>query len=232
MDAHGRVDEPALRRLIAHLIDCGVDGLSPLGSTGEVMYLTASQREAIVKITLDEASGRVPVVPGVAAFGSRDARAQTEAMTTWGVSGIVAIQLVYGPPTTRTIADYFAALAGATDLPVVLYSNPRLGADIPIEALVELADHDNIGYLKDASGVTGRLLTIQSVLGDRLRFFAASAHIPSAVFDLGGVGWMAGPACVAPEAAVALWRAHLARAGRPHQRSYPTQNNTYPKIAS
>lgn len=211
VDGAGRVEEAALRRLIGHLLDAGVHGVSPLGSTGEVMYLTPSEREAIVKITLDEVAGRVPVVPGVAAFASRDAARQTEEMTTWGADGIVAIQQVYGAASTPVVVDYFSAIAGATNLPVVLYTNPRLGADIPLDALEQLVDHDNIQYMKDASGVTGKLLAIQSRLGDRIRFFAASAHIPTAVFDLGGVGWMAGPACVAPAASVALWEAHLAR---------------------
>ncbi|MBE6477474.1 MAG: dihydrodipicolinate synthase family protein [Propionibacteriaceae bacterium] len=209
MDERGRVDELALRRLVRHLLDEGVHGLSPLGSTGEVMYLTPGQQETIVRTTIEEAAGRVPVVAGVAAYASAAAATQAAAMTSWGVDGVIGIQLVYGPPPLDGVVDYFHALATATDLPVVLYTNPRLGADIPLTALERIVADDNVRYLKDASGVTGKLLSIQSVLGERLKFFAASAHLPTAVLDLGGVGWMAGPACVVPAAATALWDAHL-----------------------
>ena len=225
LDGRGRVDERALRRLVGHLLDEGVHGLSPLGSTGEVTYLTPAQREAVVRITVDEAAGRVPVVAGVAAFASADAAAQAQAMASWGVDGLVGIQLVHGQPSPDEIVDHVHALATATDLPVVLYTNPRLGADLPLSALERIVADETVQYLKDASGVTGRLLTIRSALGGRLRFFAASAHPPAAVLDLGGVGWMAGPACVAPAAAVALWDAHrrgdLARRARLQEAIWP-----------
>ena len=161
VDSRGNVDEAALRRLVRFLIDSGVDGLSPLGSTGEVMYLTRSQREIIVKTTVDEAAGRVPVVAGVAAYASATAAVEAAAMQSWAAAGVVGIQLAYGPPAIPDVADYFTALAGGTDLPVVLYMNPRLGGDIRLAALERIVESPNVQYMKDASGVTGKLLTIQ-----------------------------------------------------------------------
>ena len=195
-------------------------GLSPSDSTGEVTHLTPAQREAVVRITVDEAAGRVPVVAGVAAFASADAAAQAQAMASWGVDGLVGIQLVHGQPSPDEIVDHVHALATATDLPVVLCTNPRLGADLPLSALERIVADETVQYLEDASGVTGRLLTIRSALGGRLRFFAASAHLPAAALDLGGVGRMAGPACVAPAAAVALWD-DLARRARLQEVIWP-----------
>lgn len=209
LDADGAVDQQALARLIEHLILCGVDGISPLGPTGEVMYLTEQQRATVVKTSIDAAQGRVPVVPGVAAYSCDDAAAQAAHFTEWGAAGIVGMQLVFGHPSQKAVTEYFAAIASATDLPLVIYSNPRLGAEVSLGSICDLIEHPNVLYMKDASGVTGKLLTLQCEVGDRIRFFAASAHIPTAVFDIGGVGWMAGPACVIPEAAVALWQAHL-----------------------
>ena len=146
-------------------------------------------------------------------------------MASWGVDGLVGIQLVHGQPSPDEIVDHVHALATATDLPVVLCTNPRLGADLPLSALERIVADETVQYLEDASGVTGRLVTIRSALGGRLRFFAASAHLPAAVLDLGGVGRMAGPACVAPAAAVALWDAHrrgdLARRARLQEAIWP-----------
>ena len=208
LDGCGRVDERALRRLVGHLLDEGVHGLSPSDSTGEVTHLTPAQREPVVRITVDEAAGRVPVVAGVAAFASADAAAQAQAMASWGVDGLVGIQLVHGQPSPDEIVDHVHALATATDLPVVLCTNPRLGADLPLSALERIVADETVQYLEDASGVTGRLLTIRSALGRRLRFFAASAHLPAAALDLGGVGRMAGPAdvCTAGSGYDVVWR--------------------------
>ncbi len=210
LDEGGDVDEAALRRLVEHLIDAGVHGLSPLGSTGETMYLDQRQRDRVVTLTVAAAGGRVPVLPGVAAFSSRDACDQARRCADLGADGIVAIQQVYFPVGVDGAVSYFADIARATPLPVVLYTNPVYGADLSTEAVVRLAEHETVLYLKDASGITGRMLSVQARLGDRIRYFAASAHIPAVVFELGGVGWMAGPACVAPRAAVALWDAYVA----------------------
>ncbi|MCB0187829.1 MAG: dihydrodipicolinate synthase family protein, partial [Caldilineaceae bacterium] len=94
-----------------------------------------------------------------------------------------------------------------------LYTNPNFqGGDLTPPAIRQLAGHPNIQYLKDASTNTGRLLTILNQVGDRLKIFSASAHIPLAVMLIGGVGWMAGPACVIPAQSVRLYE--LARAER------------------
>src|SRR5438067_12453528 len=84
----GRVRETALRALVDHLIASGVHGLSPLGSTGEFAYLTAEQRAEIVRVVGDQAAGRVPVVPGVAAFATDDARRQAERYLALGAQGL------------------------------------------------------------------------------------------------------------------------------------------------
>src|SRR5690606_4173185 len=86
------------------------------------------------------------------------------------------------------------------------------GVDLSVGVLEQLAAVDNIRYLKDATGKTGKLLSVTNRLGGRLEVFAASAHIPLFVMMLGGVGWMAGPACVIPRQCVQLYE--LCRAGR------------------
>jgi len=95
----------------------------------------------------------------------------------------------------------------------VLYTNPQFQrSDLTIPALERLAKVDTIRYLKDASSDTGRLLSIMNAVGDRIRIFSASAHIPACVMLIGGLGWMAGPACVVPRQSVKLYE--LCRAGR------------------
>src|ERR1019366_6272039 len=142
VDERGRVRDAVLTRLVNDLIDAGVHGFTPLGSTGEVAHLNREARPRLL-------------------------------------DGVVA---------------YFTAMANATALPVVLYTNPQFQrSDLTLPAIERLVKVDNIRYLKDASSDTGRLLSIINAVGDRIRVFSASAHIPACVMLIGGVGWMAAP---------------------------------------
>jgi 4-hydroxy-tetrahydrodipicolinate synthase len=209
----GDVRHEVFARLIEHLIAAGVHGLTPLGSTGEFAYLSPAQREAIAAATVSVAAGRVPVIAGVAATTTREACRQARAMADLGVDGIVAVLDAYFPVAEDDVVAYFRAVADAVDLPVVIYTNPNFQrADLSLSAITRLADVGNIRAIKDASTNTGRLLSILNRVGDRLRVFAASAHIPAAVMLIGGVGWMAGPACLVPAESVRLY--DLCAAGR------------------
>ncbi len=102
--------------------------------------------------------------------------------------------------------DYFRAIAEAVTLPIVLYTNPKFQrSDLSLPVIERLAAIDNIRYIKDASSNTGRLLSIINRVGGDLQVFSASAHIPACVMLIGGVGWMAGPACLVPSQSVALY---------------------------
>lgn len=202
----GTVREGVLRKLVDHLIERGVHGLSPLGSTGEFAYLSFEQRTEIVRTVVTAADGRVPVVPGVAAHATGEAIRQAERFLELGADGIILILQVYFPLSRAAIEDYFTTVAEAIPSPIVIYNNPRfLGADVTPDIIATLSHISNIQYVKEAAGTTGRILTILNRAGDRIKVFSASAHVPLLVFQLGGVGWMAGPACLLPAACVQLY---------------------------
>ncbi|WP_441242965.1 dihydrodipicolinate synthase family protein [Tardiphaga sp. 768_D3_N2_1] len=205
-DAEGRIRTDVLGRLCGDLISAGVHGLTPLGSTGEFAYLNREQRKTVVQTTIDAAGGRVPVVAGVASTSTVDAVAQAKSYQKLGADGILAILEAYFPLKDAQIESYFRAIADAVDIPVVIYTNPQFQrSDLTLDVVARLAEHPRIQYIKDASTNTGRLLSIINRCGDKLKVFAASAHIPSAVMLIGGVGWMAGPACVVPKQSVELY---------------------------
>jgi 4-hydroxy-tetrahydrodipicolinate synthase len=213
VDPAGRVKEAVLARLVDHLVERGVHGLAPLGSTGEVAYLDWEQRRRIVQVVLEAARGRVPVVAGVESASTAAAVAQAQAFEAMGADGVVVILTSYFPLGEAQVAEHLRTVAAAVSCPVVLYANPRFtGVDLSLAVLERLAELPNVRYYKDATGDTGKLLTLVNRLGDRLRLFSASAHVPLFVFMLGGVGWMGGPACLIPEQSVRLYE--LARAGR------------------
>jgi 4-hydroxy-tetrahydrodipicolinate synthase len=206
VDAGGKIRERALARLCDDLIGKGVHGLTPLGSTGEFAYLDSAQRAEVVRITIAAAAGRVPVVAGVASTATADAVAQARTYQTLGASGILAILEAYFPLADAQVEAYFRAIADAVSIPVVIYTNPQFQrSDLSLDVIARLADHRRIGYIKDASTNTGRLLSIINRCGETIKVFSASAHIPAAVMLIGGVGWMAGPACIIPEQSVALY---------------------------
>ena len=205
-DADGRIRANVLGRLCDDLIGAGVHGLTPLGSTGEIAYLGREQRRTVVQATIEAAQGRVPVVAGVASTSTVDAVAQAKSYQKLGADGILAILEAYFPLKDAQVESYFRAIADAVDIPVVIYTNPQFQrSDLTLDVVARLAEHPRIGYIKDASTNTGRLLSIINRCGSELQVFAASAHIPAAVMLIGGVGWMAGPACVAPKQSVELY---------------------------
>lgn len=206
IDSAGTIRTDVLGRLCDDLIKAGVHGLTPLGSTGEFAYLNRRQRTAIAEATIEAAQGRVPVVVGVSSTSTPDAVAQAQTYQRLGANGILAILEAYFPLKDIQVESYFRAIADAVDIPVVIYTNPQFQrSDLTLDVIARLADHPRIQYIKDASTNTGRLLSIVNRCGDDLRVFAASAHIPTAVMMIGGVGWMAGPACVAPRQSVTLY---------------------------
>ncbi|WOH83136.1 dihydrodipicolinate synthase family protein [Bradyrhizobium sp. BEA-2-5] len=213
VDPAGHVRTEVLGRLCDDLVKAGVHGLTPLGSTGEFAYLNAEQRTAIVQTTIEAAQGRVPVVAGVASTSTADAVTQAKAYQRLGAAGILAILEAYFPLADAQVESYFRAIADAVDIPVVIYTNPQFQrSDLTLDVIARLAEHPRIGYIKDASTNTGRLLSIMNRCGDALQVFSASAHIPTAVMLIGGRGWMAGPACIIPRQSVALY--DLCKAGR------------------
>ena len=184
----------------------GVHGLTPLGSTGEFAYLNAEQRMSVVRTTIEAAQRPRACYRrrgldldggcGGAGAGLREARRRRHPGDPRGLF----------PAADAQVEAYFRAIADAVDIPVVIYTNPQFQrSDLTLDVIERLAAHPRIGYIKDASTNTGRLLSIMNRCGDGIQVFSASAHIPAAVMLIGGVGWMAGPACIIPRQSVALY---------------------------
>lgn len=207
------VNTEVLHTLCQDLIAQGVHGLAPLGSTGEFAYLDQEQKRDVVRTVVQASAGRVPVVAGVAATSIAQAVEQARDFQALGCDGILAVLEAYFPISEDGVYEYFKAIAQAVDLPIVIYTNPNFQrSDLSLKVLERLSWIPNIQYLKDASYNTGRLLSIQSLVGDRMTLFAASSHITAAVMLLGGGGWMAGPACIVARQSVELYE--LCKAGK------------------
>ena len=208
LDGKGRLKENVLADLVEHLIRKGVHGLTPLGSTGEGAYLDWPTKKRAVEVVVRAAGGRVPVVAGVNNLTTHGAIFEASETERIGVDGILVVLPTYFSVIEEQVVAHFRAVARAVSCSITLYTNPKFAMwDFTVNTLKELAQEANIGYLKDASGNIGKLMSIITALGDRFGIFSASAHVPLFVFMLGGVGWMAGPACLIPEQSIALYEA-------------------------
>jgi 4-hydroxy-tetrahydrodipicolinate synthase len=206
IDPSGNLKEDVLSDLVNHLISKGVHGLTPLGSTGEGAYFPWEVKKRVVDVVVKAANGRVPVIAGVNEMTTHGAVTQAIETERAGADGILVVLPTYFPLADKQVVEHFRAIARAVSCPVTLYTNPKFAKwDFTIPMLEELAEEPNIRYLKDASGNTGKLLSIVNTLHDRIKIFSASAHVPVFVFMIGGVGWMAGPACLIPEQCVHLF---------------------------
>ncbi len=213
IDQSGNLKEDVLCDLVNHLILKGVHGLTPLGSTGEGAYFPGEVKRRVVDVVVKTAAGRVPVIAGVNEMTTNRAVKQAIETERLGADGILAVLPTYFPLGDQQVVEHFRAVARAVSCPVTLYTNPKFAKwDFTITMLEELVEEPNIRYLKDASGNTGKLFSIVNTLQDRIKIFSASAHVPFFVFMIGGVGWMAGPACLIPEQCVKLYE--LAREKR------------------
>ena len=154
IDAAGRINESALRKLTEHLIDGGVHGLFPVGSQGEFFSLTLEQKKEAVRIVVDETRNRVPVYAGTGAVTTREAIETTRIAQDLGVSAVSVITPYFLVPSQKELILHYQAIAKACpNLPILLYSNPdRTQVPFPTSTVLELAAVDNIVGIKDSSG--------------------------------------------------------------------------------
>ena len=159
------VDYPALKRLVNHCIDGGVDFLVALGTTAETATLTADEKQRVVAAVCDAAAGRVLVVQGVGGNDSAKVAAELKAGLPLGISGVLSVSPYYNKPTQEGIYRHFIHISAATDLPIILYNVPgRTGSNMAAETTLRIAHEvPHAVAIKEASGNLEQAMTI--VLG-------------------------------------------------------------------
>jgi 4-hydroxy-tetrahydrodipicolinate synthase len=159
------VDYPALKRLVDHCIDGGVDFLVALGTTAETATLTADEKQRVVAAVCDAAAGRVTVVQGVGGNDSAKVAAELKAGLRQGISGVLSVSPYYNKPTQEGIYRHFIHISTATDLPIILYNVPgRTGSNMAAETTLRIANEvPHAVAIKEASGNLEQAMTI--VLG-------------------------------------------------------------------
>jgi 4-hydroxy-tetrahydrodipicolinate synthase len=191
----GEVEEAEFRRLVTWQILAGIDGLVPVGTTGEAPTLSAPERERLIAITVEAvgaARSRRPGIPVVAGTGTNDTRATiaaTRRAATLGADAALVVAPYYNRPDARMLDAHFRAVADEGDLPIVVYNVPsRTGTNVDADTFLRLAEHPRVIAVKEASG---NLEQIAVICRDRPRDVAVLSGDDAAtlaVLAMGGDG--------------------------------------------
>lgn len=153
VDSAGRVDEDTLRGYVDWLIDHGVDGLYPNGSTGEFVRFTAEERRRIVQIVVDQTAGRVPILAGAAEANAKETIAACDAYGAMGVRAVAIVAPFYYRLSDQGVYAYFREIADSVSIDVTLYNIPLFASPIEVDTVVRLASEcPRVIGIKDSSG--------------------------------------------------------------------------------
>lgn len=209
MKRNEEINYPKLAQFTQYLIKQGVHGLIPLGSTGEYYALDASEREQVLKTTLEAAAGRVPILAGTNAGSTRDVVAFSRQAERLGCAGVMLAPPYYSLPRLDELFLHFKAVNNAIGIPIMLYNYPgRTGVDMPPDFIERLAGLKNIRYVKESTGDMPRITELLRRCGGRLGVFCGCDTIALESLIVGAVGWVGGVVNVLPAAHVQLY--HLA----------------------
>ena len=140
-----QVDEERLRSLVDYCIELGVNGLVPCGTTGEFVNLTLEERKRVIKVVVDEANGKVPVVAGTGATGTNEALEMVKYAKDVGADAALIVTPFYLKPTNRGIYQHYYTIATSVDFPIIMYNIPQCtGVWLTWQMVEDLAEIPNI----------------------------------------------------------------------------------------
>jgi len=203
-DAALRVDEARLRAFVDWQIDQGVQGLVPLGSTGEFLSLTREERRLVAATVIDQARSRVPVLVGTAAEWTDEAVALSREAQDLGADGVMVVPPYYSSPTEDELFTHYRRIAEALTIPVMVYNNPNTAnVDLRAAFVARLSDIDNIRYIKESSGSVARIVEIMRLCGERMTVFAG--YDPWESYRVGAQGYVSVFSNIAPALSTELF---------------------------
>jgi 4-hydroxy-tetrahydrodipicolinate synthase len=195
----GAIDEDAFRAHVDWQIESGSSALVPCGTTGESATMTIEEHDRVVRVCIEQAAGRVPVIAGC---GSNDTAVALHHMQSAKAAGADAALLVppyYNRPNQEGVLAHFRALASGCDLPIMLYNVPaRTIVDISVETMGELAKLPTVIGVKDATGNAVRVSAQRQACGKDFIQLSGNDDMALGFMAMGGVGCISVTANVAP----------------------------------
>ena len=224
---NGRIDEMSLERLIKSQIKGGVDGIVPVGTTGESPTVNYEEHLEVIKLSVKFAARKIKVLAGTGANSTSEAVYLTQGAEKLGADGSLQVAPYYNKPTQEGLFQHFREIARATKLPVVLYSVPsRCGVEIGVETVRRLAKGcRNIIGIKEAGGNPDRVTQLRAALGSRFEILSGDDSLTLPFMAVGAQGVISVASNVIPRQMAQMVRAFAAgkvlEAQRLHQRWHP-----------
>ncbi len=224
---NGALDETAFKNLIDAQFDAGITGIVPCGTTGESPTLDYEEHERVIKLAVEYAAGRGPVIAGTGSNSTREAVELTEEAEKNGATGALLVAPYYNKPTQEGLFQHYRSISQSTTLPLMLYSIPgRCGIEIGIDTLVRLAEAcPNIRAIKEAGGTPERVSRVRSELPADFEVLSGTASLTLPFMSVGAVGVVSVASNLIPGPIADLVKTaakgDFAGALQIHQRYYP-----------
>lgn len=230
---NGQLDEPALERLVKAQVKGGVDGIIPVGTTGESPTLDYDEHIRVVELAVKAAAGKIQVLAGTGSNSTREAIELTQRAAAVGAVGSLQVAPYYNKPTPEGMYQHFKAIAAATKLPLMLYSVPgRCGVEIAVDTVVRLAkDCPTIVSIKEAGGSCDRVSQLRAALPAKFTILSGDDSLTLPFMSVGAAGVVSVASNVAPKQVSAMVNAFaegdLAKAQKLHAQFYPLFKNLF-----
>ena len=224
---NGVVDYDAYKTLIEAQIAGGVDGIVPMGTTGESPTVSTEEHLEIIRKCVEFVAGRCQVIAGTGANSTAEAIEMTKAAAAMGVDGTLQVCPYYNKPNQEGVYQHFKAIAGATDLPIMLYSIPgRSGIEIAVDTVARLAaDCPTIVAIKEAGGSVERVNQLVQALPADFAILSGDDGLTVPFISCGAVGLVSVTSNVAPAEMKALVDAAMSGDGK---KALEMQKKYYP----
>ncbi|MFX0147446.1 MAG: 4-hydroxy-tetrahydrodipicolinate synthase [Candidatus Hodarchaeota archaeon] len=194
------INEEQLRNLVNYLIEQGVNGLVPVGTTGEFVNMTFEERLEIIEIVVDEVNGRIPVIAGTGETGTKLVIDATNKATDIGADAVLIVTPYYLKPKSKGLYDHYFTIAEKTDIPIVLYNIPACtGVELPWTVVEDLVDIENIVAIKDSSGDYKYFSAILEKVSDKISVMIGWDENVLGALAGGAAGCILGSANVIPK---------------------------------
>jgi 4-hydroxy-tetrahydrodipicolinate synthase len=179
-----------LKKLVEHQIRGGIDGIVPVGTTGESPTLTSEEHLDVIRATIEFARGRVPVIAGTGSNSTAEALEYTRLSDQAGADAVLVVTPYYNKPSQEGLFRHYCAIADETDLPVVLYSVPsRCGVEIGVPLLERLRSRfSHVRWIKEAGGSVDRVDQMKRALGDDITVLSGDDSLTLAFMASGAEG--------------------------------------------
>ncbi len=229
----GNIDARALERLIHRQVAAGVDGIVPVGTTGESPTVNYEEHVQIIQLAVRFARGRVEVMAGTGGNSTQEAIYLTERAEKVGADSSLQVAPYYNKPTQEGLFQHFREVARHTKLPIILYSIPgRCGIEISVDTIKRLAQAcKNIAGIKEAGGNPDRVSQIRTTMGPRFSILSGDDALTLPFMAVGAKGVISVVSNVVPGGIVQMVKAFasgdMKRALKLHERYYPLMKDLF-----